>query len=178
MLRATTESYSSARDQHPVSGDVTFYGVLTDIIELYYSKDVKFLLFKCDWVDNRRGLVEKDNFDFTLVNFNHLLYRGNEVSDEPFILATQAQQVFYVKDPVDENWEIVVKMKQREFFDNCAWDTTTSKDVTQNQVEPYISQQLENTVVATWVRSDVVGATVDPAANTTPMDVDESYESV
>ena len=103
MLKATTESYSSARDQHPVSGEFTFYGVLTDIIELCYSKDLKFVLFKCNWVDNRRGLVENDAFGFTLVNFTRLLYGGNRLSDEPFILATQAQQIFYVQDPVEEN---------------------------------------------------------------------------
>ena len=88
MLRATTESYASARDQHPISGEVTFYGVLTNIIELCYSKDLKFILFECDWVDNRRGLIEKDSFGFTLVNFTYLLYNGKQLSDEPFILVT------------------------------------------------------------------------------------------
>ena len=68
MLRATTESYTTAKDQHLVFGEVTFYGVLTNIIELCYTNDLKFVLFKCDWVDNRRGLIKKDSFGFTLVN--------------------------------------------------------------------------------------------------------------
>jgi len=38
-----------------------------------------------------------------LVNFNKVGYK-----DEPFILASQAQQIYYVTDPVDENWSIVL----------------------------------------------------------------------
>ena len=38
-----------------------------------------------------------------LVNFNKVGYK-----DEPFILASQAQQIFYVTDPVDVNWSIVL----------------------------------------------------------------------
>ena len=100
MLKATTENYASARDQSPILGEVTFYGILTDIIELCYANDVKYILFKCDWVDTARGTVKKDDFGFTLVNFKHLLYARNQPSDEPFILASQAQQVFYVADPI------------------------------------------------------------------------------
>ena len=36
-----------------------------------------------------------------LVNFNHLLYRKNRAVDEPFILASQAEQVRYVQDPLE-----------------------------------------------------------------------------
>ena len=56
MLNALTESYASARDRNPVSGDVSFYGFLTDMIELYYCKYYKFVLFKFDWVDNNISL--------------------------------------------------------------------------------------------------------------------------
>ncbi|XP_075665539.1 uncharacterized protein LOC142635228 [Castanea sativa] len=38
-------------------GGITYYGVLSDIIELNYSENIKHVLFKCKWVDdqNRRG---------------------------------------------------------------------------------------------------------------------------
>lgn len=117
MLNAETNSYASAKDKNPVAGNVDFYGVLTDIIELYYSKQFRFVLFKCDWVDNKRGLIERDAYGFTLVNFKHLLYTRQQLSDEPFILATQAQQVFYVQDAVDKDWKIVIRVKPRDFFD-------------------------------------------------------------
>ncbi|KAG5566650.1 hypothetical protein RHGRI_002267 [Rhododendron griersonianum] len=57
----------------------------------------------CDWIDNNKGL-KHDDFGFTLVNFKHLLYTKNQERDEPFVLASQAQQIFYIQDPVDDDW--------------------------------------------------------------------------
>ena len=137
MLKATTESYASVRDINPISGDVNYYGVLTDIIELYYTKAYRHVLFKCDWVDFNRGLIKHDDFGFTLVNFNHLLYRRQQLIDEPFILASQAQQVFYVQDPVDENWHVVVKTRPRDFFDDVGW---VRQDVDGIEVEATVTK--------------------------------------
>ena len=181
MLTATIESYASARDQHPISGEVTYYGVLTNIIELCYSKDLKFILFECDWVDNRRGLIEKNSFGFALVNFTHLLYGGKQLSDEPFILSTQAQQAFYVQDPVDELWHIVIKMKPRDFFDMSGGHTATN-DIPHSLVEQYVSLPLENTSSieqndATLVRSDIEGTTVDQIVDANLMEEEESDDS-
>ncbi|KAK6782392.1 hypothetical protein RDI58_020188 [Solanum bulbocastanum] len=74
MLKAITQSYASTKDKYPILAEVSFYGIHTDIIELYYSKNLKFVIFKCKWVNNNKGLIEKDDYGFTLVNFNHLLY--------------------------------------------------------------------------------------------------------
>ena len=35
-LSAITPSYASSKDKRPVVGDVAYYGVLTDIVELQY----------------------------------------------------------------------------------------------------------------------------------------------
>ncbi|KAG5561436.1 hypothetical protein RHGRI_004467 [Rhododendron griersonianum] len=51
MLKAKTSSYSSARDMNPQEGDVTYYGRITDMVELYYTHDHKHVLFNCDWID-------------------------------------------------------------------------------------------------------------------------------
>ena len=99
-IKSHTISYASWRDRNPRGGDVTFYGELTDIIEIRYTNAKKFMLFKCNWVDNRTGKKE-DEYKFTLVNFNHLLYPNNRATDEPFILASQAEQVWYVQDPME-----------------------------------------------------------------------------
>lgn len=165
MLKAMTESYASARDRNPVSGDVNFYGVLTDIIELHYSKAYKFVLFKCDWADHSRGLIERDDFGFTLVNFNHLLYTKHQITDEPFILASQANQVFYVRDPMEKDWHIVVKTKPRDVFDILGQQCTT-QDIMSDQIELWCEQNLDNTTFthddeACWVRQGVAGTIVD-----------------
>ena len=166
MLRASTHSYASSRDMHPVEGDVTYYGVLTDIVELYYSHDCKYVLFKCDWVDNNRGLVERDDFGFTLVNFRNLLYTKGLISDEPFILASQAQQVFYVQDPIEEDWKIVIKVKPRDLFEVYGQQPREDARMQHNQVEEYGQQDLDETAIdhddddMVWVRQGVVGTTV------------------
>ncbi|XP_077219723.1 uncharacterized protein LOC143853913 [Tasmannia lanceolata] len=51
VVTASTRSFSSSMDRHPMAGDVSYYGVLTDILELNYYGRLKALLFKCDWFD-------------------------------------------------------------------------------------------------------------------------------
>ena len=48
-----------------VEGGITYYGMLTYIIELHYSDNIKHVLFKCIWVDdqNMRG-YKTDEFGF------------------------------------------------------------------------------------------------------------------
>ena len=87
MVKAQTCSYASAKDMNPMEGDVVYYGYVTDIIELYYSFDCTYVLFNCEWIDNNKGL-KQDEFGFTLVNFNHLLYKKKQDIDEPFIQAS------------------------------------------------------------------------------------------
>ncbi|XP_052172287.1 uncharacterized protein LOC127788215 [Diospyros lotus] len=115
LLTTNTESYASSKDKRPISGDVTFYGVLTDVVEIRYSNEFKFVLFKCDWVDNNRGM-KVDSLNFITINFNCLMYQENKPTDEPFILATQASQVWYVADPLDEEWHVVMKMTPRDLY--------------------------------------------------------------
>ncbi|XP_071735372.1 uncharacterized protein [Rutidosis leptorrhynchoides] len=71
ILQALTSSFSSARDNDPIVGDVTYYGVLKDIIELQYGDEKKVVLFHCDWISNpvRKDwkvvikTTPRDNFD-------------------------------------------------------------------------------------------------------------------
>ena len=57
------------------AGGNMFYGVLTYIIELNYSDNIRHVLFKCTWVgdQNRRG-YKTDEFGFPMVNFTHSIY--------------------------------------------------------------------------------------------------------
>ncbi|KAK9180909.1 hypothetical protein WN944_024045 [Citrus x changshan-huyou] len=102
-------SYTDARDKNPHLGKVTFHGMLKDIIEIHYNNDMKFVLFTRDLVDDRFRKI-LDEFNFTMVNFNHLLYKNNQVWHEPFILAGQVEQVCYVQDPVDLDWHVVMSL--------------------------------------------------------------------
>ncbi|KAL3839246.1 hypothetical protein ACJIZ3_023837 [Penstemon smallii] len=53
IVTAETRSFSSTRDNNPITGDITYHGTLTDIIELDYLFDKRVVLFKCDWVEQR-----------------------------------------------------------------------------------------------------------------------------
>lgn len=77
---------------------------------------MKYVLFKCDWVDNERG-CKKDEFNFTLVNFDYVMYQNNSPADEPFILPTQAEQVWYVADPLEPSWKVVMKTSRTDNYD-------------------------------------------------------------
>ncbi|XP_071913572.1 uncharacterized protein [Coffea arabica] len=115
FVNASANSFASTKDKNPISGILEYYGVLVDIVELRYSNDIKFVMFKCDWVDNVIGM-KQDEHNFTLVNFDHILYKQNTKNDEPFILASQAQQAWYARDALEPEWNIVVKMTPRDLF--------------------------------------------------------------
>jgi hypothetical protein len=68
----------------------TYYGKLTQIIEVEYYNRTRYVLFKCDWTENTRGRRYKlDKHGLTLVNFKNLVHRGDKIIDEPYVLTSQ-----------------------------------------------------------------------------------------
>ncbi|CAA7038912.1 unnamed protein product [Microthlaspi erraticum] len=74
--------------------------------------------FKCQWADTRdvRG-CKKDDLGRTMVNFSRLIHTGNGQDDEPYVLALQARLVYYVEDPKEKGWCVVVHVKPRDLYD-------------------------------------------------------------
>ncbi|XP_037425092.1 uncharacterized protein LOC119290086, partial [Triticum dicoccoides] len=73
---------------------VTYYGYIEEIWELDYGPSFKVPLFRCKWFKLIGGGVKVDQqYGMTMVDFNNLGYL-----DEPFVLAKDVAQVFYVKD--------------------------------------------------------------------------------
>nr|ABA98354.1 transposon protein, putative, CACTA, En/Spm sub-class [Oryza sativa Japonica Group] len=70
----------------------TYYGAIEDIWELDYGP-LKVPLFRCQWVRLTGGGVMIDDSGMTTVDLNKVGY-----SDEPFVLANNVTQVFYVKE--------------------------------------------------------------------------------
>nr|AAR87252.1 putative transposase [Oryza sativa Japonica Group] len=70
----------------------TYYGTIEDIWELDYGP-LKVPLFRCQWVRLTGGGVMIDDSGMTTVDLNKVGY-----SDEPFVLANDVTQVFFVKD--------------------------------------------------------------------------------
>ena len=105
-LVATSQEFSRSGDTRPVIASKSYYGVIEEIWELVYNPHLSIPLFRCQWVEDRG--VKVDNDGITLVDFNKVGY-----VDDPFILAKQATQVFYVTDPSDDRWSVVLSGKRR-----------------------------------------------------------------
>lgn len=165
---ASTSSFSSAKDKNPVIGEVTYYGIIKEIIELNYSNKGSVVLFKCDWVDTIQGRgIQKDKYGITLVNFNHLLNTSDSLSNEPFILATQATQVYYVQDSIEEEWHAVVFSKPRDMFDMGAGNEDDHENINcyQEPIEPLSNDLLADLGDDICARSDINGVTIDGPLN-------------
>ena len=78
-------------------GNISCHGVLIEILELDYYEGRKALLFRCDWADPIKD-VKQDRLGFATVNLKALWK-----TYEPFVLASQALQVFYTLDPKERN---------------------------------------------------------------------------
>ena len=72
----------------------TYYDRIEEIWELDYTPNFKVSLFRCQWVKLTRGGITVDKeCGMTIVDLNNIGYK-----DEPFVLATDVSQMFYVKD--------------------------------------------------------------------------------
>ncbi|WZY87837.1 hypothetical protein YC2023_044572 [Brassica napus] len=97
------------------SGDDVYYGHINEILEIKYLGMVglRCTVFYCDWHDNTpdRG-VRTDAFGVTSVNSRRKLQYY-----DPFILASQADQVCYIKYPRvrnrDDPWVTVTRLNPR-----------------------------------------------------------------
>ncbi|GKA63338.1 hypothetical protein Tco_0762944, partial [Tanacetum coccineum] len=94
------------------TGQAFYYEVSLEIWVLDYRfKQIPF--FKYDWVNHRACGVKCDTtVGYTLVDLNNL---GHKV--DPFILSSQARQVFYVKDQIDKKLSMVFKVPPKNYKD-------------------------------------------------------------
>jgi hypothetical protein len=68
--------------------------------------------------DNTRDRGWKlDKHGLTLVNFKNLVHKGDQITNEIYVLTSQVEQVFYVEDERDPNWACAVRTKPRNVYD-------------------------------------------------------------
>jgi hypothetical protein len=70
----------------------SYFGYIAEIWELDYGP-LKIPIFRCQWVKLTGKGIDIDAYGMTTIDLKELGYR-----DEPFILAKDVTQVFYVKD--------------------------------------------------------------------------------
>ncbi|KAL4321456.1 hypothetical protein AHAS_Ahas14G0112300 [Arachis hypogaea] len=117
-VSSNTRSYASMRDNGVAVGSVPYYEKIVDIIELNYNCHFTVVLLRCFWADTTtsRGIKE-DHLSLISVNFTHPIHTGDREVDEPYILASEAHLVYYVRDEVDQEWSVVVHVKPRDLYD-------------------------------------------------------------
>ena len=102
MVVAESMHFSSSKDKNPIMASVPYFGIIGEIWEVDYTKFTVPVL-KCKWVDGNTG-VQTDELGFTLVDLDKIASK-----EEPFIMAFQAKQVFYVKDSSNRRWSVVLQ---------------------------------------------------------------------
>ncbi|KAI5350705.1 hypothetical protein L3X38_003596 [Prunus dulcis] len=95
----------------------SFYGVIQEIWDLCYQK-FRILVFRCDWIDNTLGLVVNE-LGFTLIDLSKIGQRYAQ-----FVMACQVKQVFFVDDPMNHSWSVVLSMPNREYNDDIGDDVS------------------------------------------------------
>ena len=96
------DQFCSASDNNLIHASMPYYEVIEDIWELDFC-EFRVSVFKNLWVNGNTG-IRKDKMGFTLVDLRKVSY-----NNDPFIMAAQARQVFYVEDPCDLRWSVVLQ---------------------------------------------------------------------
>ncbi|XP_010489845.1 PREDICTED: uncharacterized protein LOC104767530 [Camelina sativa] len=103
-------SRASARDNRQMADMVVFYGVIQQIIMLdYYMFHIP--IFKCKWANKGNGVKEEEGFTLVNLNVNQSAYL-----QDPYILASQAKQVFYSRDD-SSSWSVVMRASPRGYHE-------------------------------------------------------------
>ncbi|XP_052622260.1 uncharacterized protein LOC128127643 [Lactuca sativa] len=107
-----------------------YYGLLDEVLEVEYQGIGRcvVVLFKCTWLNPTEGVRVDQKHN--LVDIKHKSRLRNE---DPFILASQAEQVYYAPYPAMKDlkdWWVVVKTKPRGVYDlrQCVTEEDDDED--------------------------------------------------
>jgi hypothetical protein len=99
------------------AGDINWYGVVKKIYALDFPTQKEVILFECNWYDvpatsksKGRGF-KRDQYGIIDIDASRLRYLN-----DPYILGTQAEQVFYVEGTKKPDLCTVITMNPRNLF--------------------------------------------------------------
>ena len=149
-----------------------YYGVLEEIFQLSYLNGNFVVLFKCRWFDNRKIKRYK--------NRTSIFVKDLRYETEPFILANQAKQVFYLDDLFNgPNWKVVEHFSHRHIWDIPEDALDVQPPIDQDNVSSTFNLTVEepNIDTMTFNRADVeadvvVTSTIDQI---TELPVDDDF---
>ena len=141
------------------SGGKDYFGMLHEIIELEYNHEHKVVPFKCKWFDvfNENVGIQIEVNGVTSVNIRCFLK-----TNKSYVLASQVEQVYYVKDHMHEDWQVMIKTNPRNFYDILDEDEDDAKSSLDNcwaATEAYIPVVSNDR--ASLIRDDIEPEVVD-----------------
>ncbi|GKB69755.1 transposase, Ptta/En/Spm, partial [Tanacetum coccineum] len=95
--------------------------------------------------------VKKDKFGVTLVNFSYAVLTGAELLDDPFVLASQVDKVFYSHDPKLEG----VGVDADEVVDGTLVIESKEEVDEDEDKEKFEFAPVETEEIRSWVMSDI-----------------------
>lgn len=159
----TTQNSGVVVNGDPTTGNIDWYGVVKKIYALDFPTQKEVILFQCDWYDvptasrsKGRGF-NKDQYGIIDIDTTRLRYLN-----EPYILGTQAQQVFYVKGSKKQDWSTVIRMNPRNVFFMHELDNPKEIDV--DSIDVGVGDMIESGThedLTNWTRTGVEGVTGD-----------------
>ena len=94
-----------------VEENVEYIGQILEIVELNYGRHCTIILV-CDWVKanyRRNATVKKDEWGFTVANFNTMVPYGYE----SFAFPIHCDQVFFSDEEDEPGWKVVLRTEVR-----------------------------------------------------------------
>ena len=132
-----------------------FYGTLEEVVILSFNGAYSVALFRCKWFNTnprmKKTVIENN---VTSINVN-----GEWYKDEPYILATQAKQVFYLDDLLrGRDWKVVEDVNHRQI-----WDIKDNSDEV-NDVIDVVHETSSSNFVLTVDLGELIMQSDQPAA--------------
>ncbi|KAL9671102.1 hypothetical protein QQ045_008668 [Rhodiola kirilowii] len=99
-------------------GELTYYGIIRNIIQLQYANGMSVFVFDCTWFNTdpkERGSTKRD-YGLLSIDTSTAWYE-----DWPYCLATTARQVFYLDDlKAGDNWKVVNVVSHRGLYSDSS----------------------------------------------------------
>ncbi|KAG8391025.1 hypothetical protein BUALT_Bualt01G0145100 [Buddleja alternifolia] len=147
------------------------HAVSEDLVHLAYGPDKRVTHYEACIVNGIRS-VQKDKYGCTSINTSKP-WKTNE----PYVLASQAQQVFYVNDiKLGNDWKVVIEAQGRSswnILENKEYECVTIDESCQhNQLDSRVDMEDFLSDTPEWLRNDIPPTAVD-SNGVTPIEEQE-----
>ncbi|CAM8965494.1 unnamed protein product [Rhodiola kirilowii] len=129
-------------------GDLTYYGIIKNIIELHYANGMPVVVFYCTWFNTdpkERGSTKRD-YELLSIDTSTTWYE-----DWPYCLATTARQVFYLDDiKAGDNWKVVNVVSHRGVYSDSSLAREDETEIANSEEDDPYQEKMP-----TYITSDV-----------------------